>query len=133
MCWGKKDTPNGRFEDLMGMQTNFESASYFHLLFVTKDMHPAHGGDSKRLNSSYAFSILTASKVQRSGATYALWSHQKLAAAAGHSTLGRGFGTVQKTWSFFFCCQNRIFLHPFSINFNNSPDSNSYNRGSYFQ
>ena len=82
-------------------------------------MHPAHGGDSKRLNSSYAFSILTASKVQRSGATYALWSHQKLAAAAGHATLGRGFGTVQKTWSFFFCCQNRIFLHPFSINFNN--------------
>lgn len=82
------------------MQTNFESASYFHLLFVTKDLHPAHGGDSKRLNSSYAFSILTASKVQRSGATYALWSHQKLAAAAGHET---SIGFWYKELEFFFC------------------------------
>lgn len=33
MCWGKKDTPNGRFEDFDGdAKKHFESASYFHLL-----------------------------------------------------------------------------------------------------
>ena len=92
-------------------------------------MHPAHGGDSKRLNSSYAFSILTASKVQRNGATYALWSHQKLAAAAGHATrVGVWYSSKDREFflllpkSFFFCIRflltSIIFLE-FCFFFNN--------------
>lgn len=87
---------------------------FFILLFVTKDMHPAHGGDSKRLNISYAFSSLTASKVQRSGATYALWSHQKLAAAAGHATRV-GCWYSSKDLEFFFLAKIRFFCIRFLL------------------
>ena len=74
-----QDTSNEIYEDLMGLPSNVECSRVLPRLCILRTV-----GTLSSRSAFWRFWQLSA-KVQRTGATYALWSHQKLAAAAGHT------------------------------------------------